>query len=123
MFLKGSFNYAIDLFTLIITILTFVHLMGCIMYYVGYLTMFTGQSWLLKYSIADSSFWIQYNYSIYWAITTMVTVGYGDITATNQYEMMFVNFMMLLSSGMFAYSINSIGMILKSNYDIQQKFK
>lgn len=49
----------------------------------------------------------------------MVTVGYGDITAANQYEMVFVNCMMLLSSGMFGYSINSIGMILKSNYDSQ----
>lgn len=31
--------------------------------------------------------------------------------------MLFVNCMMLLSSGMFAYSMNSIGMILKNNYD------
>lgn len=49
---------------------------------------------------------------------TMVTVGYGDITAANQYEMFLINCMMLLSSGMFAYSMNSIGMILKNNYDI-----
>ncbi|CAD8062190.1 unnamed protein product [Paramecium sonneborni] len=123
MFLKGSFNYALEIFTLIITILSFAHVMACILHYVGQLTVSTGQSWLLKYSIDEATIWVQYNYSIYWAIMTMVTVGYGDITATNQYEMLFINCMMLLSSGMFAYSMNSIGMILKNYYDIQQKYK
>ncbi|CAD8054789.1 unnamed protein product [Paramecium primaurelia] len=123
MFLKGSFNYALDIFTLIITILSFAHVMACILHYVGQLTVSTGESWLLKYSIDDASIWVQYNYSIYWAIMTMVTVGYGDITAANQYEMFLINCMMLLSSGMFAYSMNSIGMILKNNYDIQQRYK
>ncbi|CAD8069333.1 unnamed protein product [Paramecium sonneborni] len=123
MFLKGSFNYALDIFTLIITILSFAHVMACILHYVGQLTVSTGQSWLLKYSIDDATILVQYNYSIYWAIMTMVTVGYGDITAANQYEMFFINCMMLLSSGMFAYSMNSIGMILKNNYDIQQRYK
>lgn len=39
MFLKGNFNYILDIFTLTITILTFAHVMACIMYYVGYLTI------------------------------------------------------------------------------------
>lgn len=30
---------------------------------------------------------------------------------------------MFLSSGVFAYSMNSIGMILKNIYDAQQKYK
>lgn len=45
---------------------------------------------------------------------TMVTVGYGDITATNYYEILFSNFMMFVSSCIFGYSMNSIGMILKA---------
>lgn len=42
MFLKGNFNYALDIFTLTVTIVTFAHIMACIMYYVGYLTVSTG---------------------------------------------------------------------------------
>jgi voltage-gated potassium channel Kch len=39
-----------------------------------------GNSWLQKYNIEDESNIIKYNYSIYWATTTIVTVGYGDIS-------------------------------------------
>lgn len=53
MFLKGTFNYALDIFTLTVTIVTFAHIMGCIFHYVGFMTISTGESWLLKYEIYD----------------------------------------------------------------------
>lgn len=48
---------------------------------------------------------------------TMVTVGYGDITASNPIEILFSNFTMFISSFVFAYSMNSIGIIIKNLYD------
>ena len=33
---------------------------------------------------------IRYIWSLYFSITTMTTVGYGDISATNQYEAIFL---------------------------------
>jgi cyclic nucleotide gated channel alpha 1 len=45
---------------------------------------------------------------------TMVTVGYGDVTAANGIEVLYSNVIMFFSSLVFAYSINSIGMILKN---------
>jgi hypothetical protein len=48
MFLKGSFNYALDIFTLTVTIITFAHIMACIFHYVGTISISTGECWLLK---------------------------------------------------------------------------
>jgi hypothetical protein len=47
----------------------------------------------------------------------MVTVGYGDITPGNTYERIYAMLAMLTASGMFSYTINSIGTIV-SRYNM-----
>ena len=48
----------------------------------------------------------------------MITVGFGDITPINPQEKIYVIFMTLLSCGIFAYSVNTVGSIFK---EMQQK--
>lgn len=43
----------------------------------------------------------------------MITVGYGDVTPSNTQERLFCIIVMLISCGVFAYSINQIGRILE----------
>lgn len=52
---------------------------------------------------------IKYIYSLYWAVSTIVTVGYGDITPQNEYEVLVTIFIELLGSALFGYLINVIG--------------
>jgi len=42
----------------------------------------------------------------------MITVGYGDIVPSTDIERIFVIIITLLSCGVFAYSVNSIGSII-----------
>jgi hypothetical protein len=40
---------------------------------------------------------------------TMVTVGYGDVSAQNDYEVLVATVTMFVTCGVFAFSINAIG--------------
>jgi hypothetical protein len=42
----------------------------------------------------------------------MITVGYGDVVPTNDLERLYANVTMFLACGVFAFSINSIGIML-----------
>lgn len=54
------------------------------------------------------SLWDRYVISIYWSITTLTTVGYGDLHAVNIREMVFGTFYMLFNLGLTAYLIGNM---------------
>ena len=47
--------------------------------------------------------WEKYMISFYWALTTMTTVGFGDIVGTNRVEYPVVIFGMLVGATVFGY--------------------
>lgn len=60
----------------------------------------------------DQEFWyIQYLNSLYYVIVTMCTVGYGEITPQNNNEIVLSIVTILVTCGVFAYMLNSIGVI------------
>jgi hypothetical protein len=52
--------------------------------------------------------WIRYVTSVYWSITTLTTVGYGDYHAENIREMIFNIFYMFFNLGLTAYLIGNM---------------
>lgn len=54
------------------------------------------------------SIWTRYVMSVYWAITTLSTVGYGDLHPVNKYEMLFDIFYMLFNLGLTSYLIGNM---------------
>lgn len=61
----------------------------------------------------DGNFSVQYSYSLYWASTTMISIGYGDITPKNPTEVAFTIVIQFLSCLLYGYSINQIWSIVQ----------
>ena len=53
----------------------------------------------------------------------MITVGYGDIIAVTDVERLFAIIVMLMSCGVFAYSLNSMGSIFQEMYKKENEFR
>ena len=56
----------------------------------------------------------KYSAAVYWAMYTLTSVGYGDISATNTTEMQVCTICLLIGSFMWAYIIGSACSILTS---------
>jgi hypothetical protein len=59
--------------------------------------------------VIDSSI---YYISFYWCITTITTVGYGDISGTNNAERMFCCFVMVVGVIMFSLANGALASII-----------
>ena len=53
----------------------------------------------------------------------MITVGFGDITPDNSSEKIFAMFTMLLACGVFAYTMNTMGVVLSQIDQYSEEFK
>ena len=49
-------------------------------------------NWMIKKGIEDNYWYEMYVWSYYWATTIMLTVGFGDIAATNYKEALVLTF-------------------------------
>lgn len=73
--------------------------------------------WITNSHLQDEPIEEQYITTLYWAFTTMITVGYGDVHPESTTERIYVMIAMLVASGSFSYILNSIGNIV-SRYNI-----
>ena len=76
-----------------------LHIISCSYIFIG---KHTFPGWIHKNELQNSSFWNLYMISIYYIITTLTTVGYGDISPDSLIEIIFR--VILLAFGIVGYS-------------------
>ncbi|XP_061337183.1 potassium channel AKT2/3 isoform X2 [Gastrolobium bilobum] len=87
-----------------------VHCAGCLYYMLADRYPHQGKTWIgaVIPNFRETSLQIRYISAMYWSITTMTTVGYGDLHAVNTMEMIFIIFYMLFNLGLTAYLIGNM---------------
>ncbi|KAM7519289.1 hypothetical protein LguiB_018251 [Lonicera macranthoides] len=108
-----NFNYFwVRCAKLICVTLFAVHCAGCFYYLLAAHYPNPKKTWIGAAAGMEDfhqlSLWIRYVTSMYWSITTLTTVGYGDLHAQNTGEMIFDIFYMLFNLGLTSYLIGNM---------------
>ena len=120
------------LFSITFLVLIVTHCVGCLWFAIGNATSEVDDdvecyaadddewdvaplcSWVQLHGLVASSNYDQYVASLYWALSTLTTVGYGDISATTPGEQVFAMLMMMTGVSWYAYIVSSISTIMSS---------
>jgi potassium voltage-gated channel Eag-related subfamily H protein 1/potassium voltage-gated channel Eag-related subfamily H protein 5 len=68
---------------------------------------------IMGQALKNGDWTLQYMFSLYWASTTMLTIGYGDITPENEAEVVYTVTAQFISCILFAFSINEVWSIIQ----------
>lgn len=111
--MMSSYQSFYDYFKIFITCCVLCHLLACFM-------QASGPGFLDNYDFNGQSVASKYIACVYWAMTTMTTVGYGDITPVSDYERLYAMLAMAFGGGFYGYVIGNISNIV-AHHDMHKQ--
>jgi CRP-like cAMP-binding protein len=107
----AEFDVNVDtvrLLKLLAPVMIIAHYVGCFWYYMSADRSADDAWWGRVHFEHPDSIMSKYIASIYWAITTMTTVGFGDIYAVNDFEKAYSIFVLIGGTTLFAYVVGTV---------------
>lgn len=96
-----------------ITLMLITNGITCLWLWVGLLE--TGpEGWIQRLQLSRSDFFDLYLHSLYWTVTTLATVGYGDITPKTHTEIFLAVIMMMTGAVLLAFAVGNVVSIISS---------
>lgn len=96
-----------------------VHLAACIWHWTAKSQDYDPTTWISRTNNIDTPIYRKYIISLYWALVTLATIGYGDIRPYSQNEQIFSIFWMVFALYFVSFSISSLSSML-SQIDIRK---
>lgn len=104
----------------LMTFLLMIHILACLWIFIGiYSLLDTTDNWIVRSGLQDNGTSELYITGLYWCVTTLATVGYGDIHPYNTSERLFTSGVMLIGIFIYSYIIGSLTNLL-SNLDTRK---
>jgi CRP-like cAMP-binding protein len=108
----GISPVAFELGKMIIEVIFISHLTSCFYWYIT--TVMSSSPWYDVIDLRHADLESQYLTTLYWTITTLATVGYGDITPVNKNEQGVTIVIMLLGATVFGYIVSNVSALMGS---------
>lgn len=111
----------LSLFAVLLQVFFIAHFYACFWHYIATDNVINPGddgdptvTWLVEFGFTTADNATRYVASLYWTIVTMLTVGYGDIYATNNIEKIFSIVAMLTGGLVFGAIISKVAVIMES---------
>lgn len=102
------------LFTAINIVLLITHFTACMWYYSARLDDFGPDTWVARADLVNEPKSQLYLTSLYWALTTLTTVGFGDISALTIGEKVICMLWMMFGVGFYSFTVGTVTSVLSS---------
>ena len=81
----------------------------------------TSANWIIVKGLVYAPWYEIYVWSYYWAVNIMLTVGFGDLSATNYKEAIWLIFIETIICLVLAYNISCVGTLISKGSKISRK--
>ena len=85
--------------------------MACFWATAAYFERDSNNMWMRAQDIEDEDIYTRYLASFYWAVTTATTIGYGDITPTNEFERFVAAGVIMIGVAYYSFIISDLSQL------------
>jgi voltage-gated potassium channel len=112
----------IQITCLIVGIICMAHWSACVFFFVSVSDLEEGElpSWMPLGEVGPYEWKLQYLNSFYWSVSTLTTVGYGDITPASNAERFAASIIMLFGGSFYGYVIALMAQLV-SKFNINKQ--